>query len=145
MIDWCNQNAGFLTALGVVATLLGAIATSVVAVLVARGPHKAALNCNWYLDEGPKDAQGFLPYTLHVRLYNSGKVQLRIDEITVINENHMECGSYRREWPQVITPMEGQAIDVEFSVPETCLTDEMLVQVKTQRKTFTFGGMWAVG
>lgn len=147
MINWCNQNAGFLTALGVIATLFGAISTSVVAVLVARWPYRAGLELNPFLEADPEDAQKDDPYTcpLHLYLHNSGNISLEIKEIMVTNEMQTVCGHYYGGWDELIRPMESREFIFNVHVPEARLAKKMLVKVKTQKKAFTFHETWAVG
>ena len=140
MVEWCNQNAGFVTAIGVIATVLGTIATSMVAVLVARWPYRAALECNPFLDADPQDAQKDDSYTcpLHLYLHNSGNIPLEIKEITVTNEMRTVCGHYYGNWNELIKPMDSRKFVFKVHVPEVRFAKKMWVKVKTQKKTFIF-------
>jgi hypothetical protein len=140
IIEWCNENAGFVTA-------LGTIATAVVAVLVARWPYRTSMECNPFLDADPEDAQKDEPYTcpLCLSLHNSGNIPLEIKEITVTNEMRTVCGHYYGGWSDCINPMESKRFTFEVHVPEACLAKKMRITVKTQKKFFTFHETWAVG
>lgn len=140
IIKWCNENAGFVNA-------LGAIATVVVAVLVARWPYRASLDYNPFLDADPEDAQKDEPYTcpLHLYLHNSGNVMLEIKEIIVTNGKHTVCGHYYGSWGQGIEPWTSKEFILEVHVPAARSAKKMWIVVKTQKKTFAFKDIWAVG
>ena len=71
VIYWCNDNAGFVSAIGVIATII-------VAVLVAYFPYRTSLAFNYYLEGDASDAESGDSFTcpLHIFLCNSGNTAL---------------------------------------------------------------------
>ena len=140
VIEWCNANAGFVNA-------IGAIATAAVAILLAYLPHRASMEFNYFLDASPLDACSGGSYTcpLHLYLCNAGNTALTVSEIIVTNGKGAECGHYHRGFGEFVAPKQVQEYVFEVRVPEARFAKQMRVLVKTDKKTFCFRTAWAVG
>lgn len=146
LVDLCNNNAGFVSA-------IGALATIVVAILIAWYPHRISLQFNSFLMPDPDDAATSGGYTapFHLWLYNVGDVGFTILDITIKGQRKGVCGQHQCGFGEYLPPHENREFDMELYVPEH-KRKKMCIRVRTNCKRFWFFektiklyATWAVG
>ena len=152
MIQWCNDNAGFIAALQTLSTVLLSIVAIAVTIYVSRLPYKKGLKIYSGLNY---DRAG--NYTMDLYLYNSGNAPLYIKGIELL-----------REYPDKTTDDLGLGYlysldpgEQSFLAPgvekgfqirmENCNANDdkgntkIRIKVVTEEKTFSESVSWAVG
>lgn len=151
MIQWCNDNAGFIAALQTLSTVLLSVVAIAVTVYVSRLPYKKGLKLYSGLNY---DEDG--NYTMDLFLYNSGNAPLYIKYIQLLREysdkttDILALGALYDLDPSESFLVSGTGKDFQIKL-ENCNADDdkgdtkIKIEVITEEKTFSESVTWAVG
>lgn len=140
LIMWCNENAGFKTALSTIATI-------VVAVLLARLPYRKVDAINTFLSYEP-DGTG--EYTLCIQIANIGNVPFCVQKIKTFDKQAGMIGEYSSPlaFPEVTRPFEENEYTlnlVNCNAFDEINRHPMRIKITTNVKEFRHRIGWAVG
>lgn len=109
IVEWCNTNLGFLTAVLSILTLITSISAIIVSFIVANLPYKKKLDIWEYADE---DNDNFIIY---INITNIGNKSVRLKGIEILCNSQQLCSEYftAREQP-VLRPTESKEIKTGY-------------------------------
>lgn len=109
VIDWCNSNQGFLSAILSIMTILISVLTLILTRQIGRMPYRKEISITPFLS---KDSEG---YVMDILIVNSGLVPILIDCVRITNNKGLVIGmSDGNIRPELLSPNDSKEMHIKI-------------------------------